>query len=562
MAEFIELVCACGKKLKVPKSRAGQTGKCARCKQPVVIPAIASDDAVSSRPSLPKTAPFKSASLISPGVKKSLDLISQTHVRPQSAAASFPGDSPKAAKAIDNRIYGRQPVANLPGRQKRQQETSQLCSSCGHLNAMAAVNCERCREPLRDLGGNTKKRASASQKQSKTRKREPGKTKSKTTKTEKNAKAGFSPISLFWLMLLAFLVGLVAGILISPGYYNFIPDKNALLEKIKRLSPSVSSGSQKNGSNSPATNAIPPKSQQEKHQLRRQIEKALASVEIYLAVLDREYSQLKTVKKQLDARYQGIYLPDIEQTISLADKTQRALQSRVRYAKNAVAKQENLQQAYDKLKPSSNLDSESFLISQLRKASTKLAQELQRLDSYSKNRQPPEANCEYLGPWYPPLQERSQFLEKLCAKEFAVENTGAALRLQKLQNSLKIVRREYPGDIYRAGKILQEAMKKKDVKAWIKMKKEAALTSSQLDQARILYNFLKNGYKFQIDIAKELDELSREVPRFEREINRGRIREVILKDLLSVFQRIHKKYRENYIDFNSAVDNFHIWRPR
>ena len=39
MAKLIEVVCEnCGKLLRVPKSRQGQTGKCAKCKAPVTIP--------------------------------------------------------------------------------------------------------------------------------------------------------------------------------------------------------------------------------------------------------------------------------------------------------------------------------------------------------------------------------------------------------------------------------------------------------------------------------------------------------------------------------------------
>lgn len=40
MADLIELVCECGKVLKVPRSRAGQTGKCAKCMRPVMIPMV------------------------------------------------------------------------------------------------------------------------------------------------------------------------------------------------------------------------------------------------------------------------------------------------------------------------------------------------------------------------------------------------------------------------------------------------------------------------------------------------------------------------------------------
>ncbi len=38
MKEYIEFVCECGKLLKVPKERAGQTGKCSKCAKPVTIP--------------------------------------------------------------------------------------------------------------------------------------------------------------------------------------------------------------------------------------------------------------------------------------------------------------------------------------------------------------------------------------------------------------------------------------------------------------------------------------------------------------------------------------------
>ena len=38
MSDYIELTCTCGKVLKVPASRAGQTGKCARCGKSVTIP--------------------------------------------------------------------------------------------------------------------------------------------------------------------------------------------------------------------------------------------------------------------------------------------------------------------------------------------------------------------------------------------------------------------------------------------------------------------------------------------------------------------------------------------
>ncbi|NUM35619.1 MAG: hypothetical protein HUU50_13820 [Candidatus Brocadiae bacterium] len=38
MKEYIEFVCECGKLLKVPKERAGQTGKCSKCSKSVTIP--------------------------------------------------------------------------------------------------------------------------------------------------------------------------------------------------------------------------------------------------------------------------------------------------------------------------------------------------------------------------------------------------------------------------------------------------------------------------------------------------------------------------------------------
>lgn len=38
MKEYIEFVCECGKLLKVPKERAGQTGKCSKCSKGVTIP--------------------------------------------------------------------------------------------------------------------------------------------------------------------------------------------------------------------------------------------------------------------------------------------------------------------------------------------------------------------------------------------------------------------------------------------------------------------------------------------------------------------------------------------
>lgn len=51
MSDYIELTCTCGKVLKVPASRAGQTGKCARCGKSVTIPDRSvqeSDDIVDS----------------------------------------------------------------------------------------------------------------------------------------------------------------------------------------------------------------------------------------------------------------------------------------------------------------------------------------------------------------------------------------------------------------------------------------------------------------------------------------------------------------------------------
>lgn len=44
MSDYIKLTCTCGKVLKVPASRAGQTGKCARCGKSVTIPDVSSQE--------------------------------------------------------------------------------------------------------------------------------------------------------------------------------------------------------------------------------------------------------------------------------------------------------------------------------------------------------------------------------------------------------------------------------------------------------------------------------------------------------------------------------------
>ena len=296
-------------------------------------------------------------------------------------------------------------------------------------------------------------------------------------------------------------------------------------------------------------------------EMMSKIENAVQHVEIYLSALDKEYNILKENKEILDKN--GIYLEDVEQTVSQATQMQKALQERIRYVKQINERKmwNLLPNAYQYLKDYRNIDpSKSRLIYNVKEAAQKVHGQAKKISDFMKTQEQKAKGGSFMGDWYQNLKKRTDDLGSLCEQNFSVSSTGASIRLQKIQGLIKRAK-EYSRDIGQTAETLERTMGSKDINRWIADRRAKAMSGPQLRQAKLMEEFLSKGKKFELEIEDELKSLSEGMGKFRSEVKRGEVSEDSLKEVLRSLESIDRKYRDPYEDFNSAVTNFEFWTP-
>jgi len=170
-SEVIEVSCKCGKKVRAPKSKAGETGKCPYCREPITIPKISE---AASKKETASATPIK------------------------------PSRSSKPAEIKDHA-----PIQDAHFEELRLNTAKRLvnpCPKCGKDNAKEATECQQCHHRLKEsavIGQKSKPSKAASKK---------------------------SRWGLVLAFILIFLLGLLIGIALGPEYLDVLPAKAQILK--------------------------------------------------------------------------------------------------------------------------------------------------------------------------------------------------------------------------------------------------------------------------------------------------------------------------------------------
>lgn len=587
MSDLIELVCECGKVLRVPKSRAGQTGKCAKCKRAVVIPMDAAQIITTSSPAA-ATVP------LSPVAKKNLNAqvesLSKTVVRmaplspeqeitstPESesqdtyesfqgnAANSFSAPAEMNAFSYDDAQADN--LATAPVQQGKQ------CNRCGNMNRMEADQCEYCREPFETEIVSSARSEPEIRPAIKDTARRDNKSKKGSTRLVKKSSASYG------LAVASLLAGILLGILVGPGYLQLVPDKDTIFSLFARNpeeplpqidnNPVVSNPSQPKDPKKPDEIQMPidnPKPNSKENydrKLKSEVDELVSHVDIYLFALNQHSQGLRETLENIKREFPNkTDLSEGYKLVDNADKWERALKQRIEYARKVYRAEEwqSLEKAHKYLKEAEaknlNPDTNAMIV-HLRSASQKAAEDLAVLRR-NVAVSTPVVGSEYLGSWYSDIKPDLIKLQETCELNLNFQTTGAAIKMDTVKvNAKKIL--AYAKDVNNTVQELQKAMTEKNIQDWLQWRRSSANSSSQTQQADLIEGFVKTK-KIPIDVASDIQQLRRGIVLLNREVNKGQqISEEVVRQVLSALQAIGRKYDEVFQNFNSAVTNFQFW---
>jgi hypothetical protein len=474
-----------------------------------------------------------------------------------------------------------------------QVDEGKQCPQCGNMNRADAEECEYCREPfasepfLKKFERMQQPKAAppvpakpaapaVSEKPAAPRKEPLTKKPTKTKTTQVSSKK-----TMAILPAITFVVGCFLGILLSPGYLNVVPSKDALLGSApERPSPTPTSQPKPD---EPKPKPVDPKlpknpkpvepviemplKENYDTRLKAQLDETVNHVDVYLFALSQGNQTLKENLDSLNKEFPSstASLPDVTKVAETAEKWERALKSRLDYARDITRRQEweSLDKAFKKLKEAEsvykNLNPETNpLLSQVQKASQKAADELAKLRKTVPKKPTSVGIPGFMGSWYGDLKAELNKLQDLCNQNLSFQSTGAGIKCDSVKVNIKKMNSYYL-EIQNSVQDLDKATSRKSPQEWIRWRRETSTATSQLRQADMLESFVKNK-KFTIDIQNELQQLKRSAVEFQKEVSSGQqISESAIGSILKALQAIHEKYDEIYTSFNSAVTNFQYW---
>lgn len=212
-SDVIEVECQCGRKVRAPKSKAGETGKCPYCRLPITIPALkeeseSSFESLGSQKTQTKPTPASSGS-----AKGSL---------------STPSPKSDASAKISEKTPRPESSSWMGGQQQTAKRPIHPCPKCGKDNPKDATTCQHCHASFKSSS-----------------------TPSAKTKTNgKKSILGFV-VALFLMLILGVMIGIALG----PEYFNVLPPKAKILQWLKfDKSTSPTSSQRSNSSNIPTNN--------------------------------------------------------------------------------------------------------------------------------------------------------------------------------------------------------------------------------------------------------------------------------------------------------------------
>lgn len=562
MADLIELVCECGKVLRVPKSRAGQTGKCAKCKRSISIP-MGSAEAISPasqgmpsetgdmpippttsvpRSSVQRDLRSKTAVLMSPLAAGSTPLPwDREQSSPQSPAKeATPFESPAAQEEIGS---------------------GKNCPRCGKINRQDVERCQFCKASFEAAGKPSTRSASKAK---------------PTGKIEKRKRLGVIHAALFFVF---FIVGVVTGILLSPGYFAIVPPKAQILAIFSKsnekdtpektlpqpLPPVDEIIVESRNPQTPITTTTPdtPVKPDYDKRLKADVETVLARAEAYLASLKRNYESFKGIKDILNRKSPGMDLPEKVTTVErAAEQWEQYLTKGIQLSRDTLQgrKWENLKKAYEVLRPCRDWNPETHtLLTQLRWASEEVAQTVSKLEGPGMGTQR-VATSQYIGSWHGELMKVISPIRTVSIEALSFDGAGAQMRFERVQSTVNNISK-YPHDVQEAAQAVEKAIQKgKDVQKWVRFRTDTAQSRSQVKQAEVLEKFVREK-KFNVEVKEDIPVLRQKMAALQRNIQQGQLAEETVKEVLQSLQRIQNKYEEEFQDFNSAVINFEFWNP-
>jgi hypothetical protein len=281
------------------------------------------------------------------------------------------------------------------------------------------------------------------------------------------------------------------------------------------------------------------------------------SIENYLPGLRSQIQRLNDKKRELDDKSGGIALPDVDRTIQKAREIERALNDITMGLRAKMGSTSDLSDYYDKnVRPNEryllNLSSARMSIS------GDIQESIGKMDSLLSKLQESKApvDSRNIGKWYASLSREIGKLEKLSEKSLSFETTGANIKFDRIAAVLRGMK-SWPKDIQRVDQELEQAKVGKDLRGWIKWRRETADTFPKRRQADMLENYCRER-KFDLDVDRELKDLESAVGKLFADAKDRRVSEDSARDVIQALEMIQRKYDEERQDFSSAVINFSV----
>lgn len=621
MAELIEIVCECGKVLKVPKSRGGQTGRCSRCHRSVSIPISSSDDAPSpsdmaeelsaplTKEKLDKTtirmSPFREANLnttsfnniSSQATSQDINIGQGGRAQGKSSTARFAASLPTSPLPLreshpsmttetpflapeqtynEDNFFSRKekevPVSTgymetiqAPTPFPATKEEGKACSRCGSINPTELEKCQYCGESFYVEVASAKNEAVAVSTQT---------SKFKVPKATIEMKPAKKRSPKIWVVsLITFILGLSCGFALGiflPRYKSYSAEKqildstNAEKTLVEKTSDSPANKIPSHVSEIPKE--TPPELEIELRQhnpkLQNQVDEAVRSIKVYLYALQGEHRNLQNKLDELSSLNPTISPAKAKGADMERKQMESGLNQRLQETEKLMREKnwKGLEEHYNKKLKLSLNPKDSKVIKNLQEAVQEVSDILAKEQERLKTKVAP-IQSPYMGNWYNKLREETSKIKKLGEKNFRFSSDKTS---EKFYNKLCLVIMKetdrYAQEIQEIGNRLHKS-KTPDIHTRIQWRKDNYQTISQKEQADILEKFLQTN-KFDVKLDKQLAKLQNAVSTLERDAVDMQLSEDSVQKVCEVFQEIQKEYDEEKRNFDSAVYSFKEWVPK
>ena len=528
MADFIEFACDCGKILRVPKSRAGQTGKCARCGEPVKIPVLEEPE-------------HQEEPIISSDETYAPEL---SFAEPQETSYPYPKKNKSKEEEWEDLPAKSKPKAFAPPPSPPPPASPKKPKPSMSFQQPVARS--------KNSGGKTK-----------------AKTKPKTNSASNSVQR--SEPSNLMVSMGNLVLGVCIGVLLGPGYLQIVPaglipglgPKKQAAEYRQYEEPDTSEVIVED---SPPVEKIDdtPEIIEESVELsshdqglKKGLPIAMKNAKNYMEALKQHTFRLETNIETLN-QYNANNSQDKELLVN-AQKKIKYITDCLEFCDTVInAERWNLlDKAHEYLKPFQVAPYKSNLVTSVQRSSEDLDKKVRNLTRYEKTIEKDQVTSRYLGTWYKKLTSATRKLELWYNQDLSIERK-ASPKFDAIQTEVRKIS-GYKGDIDRIIASLEKHIQAgNDVNVWIRTQKARDnLGYRKRKQIELLETFLKKGKKFDLPIRSQFNELVKAMRKFEKE-KRKIISKSTLSEILKVLQKIDREYQETYQDLNSAVINFTI----